>query len=96
MGMSIRNEPEIQNLLHLTVDEHIDRIEKSFSAAQQINLASLKHPKNKDLHALEVFPIFPDFENWPNPYFLASYDEHPLGDKKDLVIVMIDFIVCKC
>ncbi|KAJ3299682.1 RNA polymerase-associated factor, partial [Kappamyces sp. JEL0829] len=84
MGMSVKNEPQIQSLLNLTVDQQIERIELSFAKAQQIHLGSLKHPKNKDLHALEMFPIFPDFENWPNPYFLASYDENPLGDKKEL------------
>lgn len=82
MGMSVKNQPQIQNLLDLSIDQQIDRIETSFENAKKARLSTLAHPKYKDLQALELFPIFPDFEHWPNPYFLAAYDEDPMQDKQ--------------
>ena len=79
--MSVKNQPQILNLLDLSIEQQIERIDKSFENAKKARLSTLKHPKFKDLQALELFPIFPDFENWPNPYFLASYDENPLTDR---------------
>jgi RNA polymerase II-associated factor 1 len=91
MGMSVKNLPQILNLLDLTVEQQIERIEKSFENAKKARLSTLKHPKFKDLQALELFPIFPDFENWPNPYFLASYDENPITDR--LTVGILDLLI---
>lgn len=63
--------------MDLTPQGQIKAINQTFTAAAKASLSSLKHPTNPDLKPLEIIPIFPDFENWPNQYYLASYPSDP-------------------
>ena len=54
-------------------------IEHSFVAAARANISTIKHPTNPDLTATEMFPVFPDFEFWPNSYSLVSFDADPVS-----------------
>lgn len=72
----------IQELLDLTPEGQVSRINETFESAKKALLSTMKHPKHKDLEALEIFPIYPDFEYWTNPFILASYDADPCEDKK--------------
>lgn len=77
--------PRIEETLEPTDAELLVMIERSFESAVNANLSTLKHPQHKHLVAQEIFPIFPDFHNWANDYFLATYDENPLGDKQGVL-----------
>jgi RNA polymerase II-associated factor 1 len=81
MGLSVMKEEKLQKLLDMSVDDQIQHINQSFDSAKKALLSTVKHPKKPDLEALEIFPIFPDFEYWPNPYLMASYDSNPIGEK---------------
>ena len=50
-------------------------MENTFIAAEKVQLSDLKHPAG--LKAMEILPVFPDFEFWPNLYTLAAFDEDP-------------------
>jgi Paf1 len=89
--MSLKDQKTLHELNNMPIEQQIEKIEKSFESAKKARLNALSHPKHKELEALEIFPIFPDFETWVNPYFLATYDEDPLGEK--LVLFIINFLV---
>jgi hypothetical protein len=72
-------EQKIQNLMNLDVEGRLKHIEQSFDSVKKTLLSELKHPTKKDVTALEMFPIFPDFEFWNNPYILLSYDGDPVA-----------------
>lgn len=38
---------------------------------------SLRHPRKRNVHAVEQLPILPDFERWPNKYIqvCVQYDK---------------------
>ena len=55
--------------------DQIDEINNSFIQANSITLSKLKHPTNPKLTAVEMVPIFPDFEFWPNSLALATFDK---------------------
>ncbi|KAL2915135.1 RNA polymerase-associated factor [Polyrhizophydium stewartii] len=77
MGVSIMKDNRVRQLLSRSKDAQMDAIEATFDHAARASLATLRHPTKKDVTPLEIFPIFPDFEFWPNQYLLASYDEDP-------------------
>ncbi|KAJ3329450.1 Heat shock 70 kDa protein 1-like [Blyttiomyces sp. JEL0837] len=56
----------------------IKAIEHTFDVAANSNLSTVRHPKNPNLQAKELLPVFPDYENWPNRYRLAVYDGDPI------------------
>jgi RNA polymerase II-associated factor 1 len=62
-----------------SLEARIRAIEQSFNSATRSSLLNLKHPTNPSLTAAEIFPVFPDFEHWPNQYCLASFDMDPLS-----------------
>lgn len=62
-----------------SLESRIRAIEQSFVFANKTSLLSLKHPTNPSITAQEIFPVFPDFEFWPNQYTLASYDMDPMS-----------------
>ncbi|KAI8902588.1 RNA polymerase II-associated [Globomyces pollinis-pini] len=65
--------------LDLSFENQVNFIKNSFDLAKKADLKSLKHPKNPELTATEIFPIFPDFEFWSTPYFLSTYDQDPIN-----------------
>ncbi len=44
-------------------------------------IQALQHPTNKSLKVSEVFPVYPDWENWSNEYYQTSFDAHPLRNE---------------
>lgn len=50
-------------------DSQIAAIEATFEAAQ----APPKHPTKRGVHAVEEYPIFPDFKLWKNLYYEALF-----------------------
>ncbi|KAJ2777443.1 hypothetical protein GGI15_004501 [Coemansia interrupta] len=69
-----------------TVEGQLRAIEDSFryfnkydesADGQQELLASLKHPKNNKLHAVESIPLFPNEHLWLNKYTMFSLDTRP-------------------
>ena len=83
MGISIMKDDKLKTIMSQTIQDRIEAIEESFVKAAKVNLATLKHPSDPNLTAMEMVPIFPDFEFWPNEYTLASYDEDPLVKADD-------------
>jgi RNA polymerase II-associated factor 1 len=63
----------------------IKTIENTFEAVTKANLSNVKHPTNANLTAVELLPVFPDFENWPSKYQLVVFDGDPIGSKQDKV-----------
>ena len=53
----------------------INAIEQTFKAVAKASLGTIKHPTNPNLKAVEMVPIFPDFEYWPNEYHLVHYED---------------------
>jgi hypothetical protein len=78
IGKNILNNEKINKLLDLDKNSQIQQIEKSFQQAIQCKVDTLFHPTKKGMKAKELFPVFPDFDNWSNPYLMCSYDEDPL------------------
>ncbi|KAJ1722143.1 hypothetical protein LPJ53_003409 [Coemansia erecta] len=69
-----------------TVEGQLRAIEDSFkyfskhsesADGQQELLASLKHPTNSKLHAVEAIPLFPDENLWLNKYTMFLLDTRP-------------------
>lgn len=54
----------------------IQQIEASFEAARRPPV----HPKNPSLQALEVLPVLPDEERWPNEYVQLVFDSDPTAE----------------
>lgn len=79
IGKNILQDEKINQLLDMDKNSQLQQIEKSFQKARQCKVDTLKHPTKKGMKARELFPIFPDFDNWTNPYLMCSYDEDPLG-----------------
>ena len=79
MGVSIMKDEKLIKWMDRSRKGQIQCIEHTFDSCQQANLHNLKHPTNPNLTATEIFPIFPDFEFWPNPYSLATFDSDPLA-----------------
>ena len=75
---SARNEAKIKDLLALDTAGKIAHIEQTFESAKKALLSTLKHPKNPNLSASEIFPIFPDFDLWANPNIMVSFDADPI------------------
>lgn len=59
----------------------IRAIEKTFDTVSdnQNLMRTIRHPTNKSLTAVEVFPIYPDWTSWPNKYTHAVFDANPIG-----------------
>jgi RNA polymerase II-associated factor 1 len=68
--------------------DQIDEINNSFIQANSITLSKLKHPTNPKLTAVEMVPIFPDFEFWPNSLALATFDNSPISKSEQDAIKM--------
>ncbi|KAJ3053205.1 RNA polymerase-associated factor [Rhizophlyctis rosea] len=58
-------------------------IEKSFEHARDTTLSNLRHPKKSTLKALEIVPVFPNFDLWTNPYALVNYDGDIVQEKSN-------------
>lgn len=56
----------------------IAAIERSFKLVNESSLASVKHPLNPELTAVEFFPVFPDFEHWAYDWSHVSFSEDPI------------------
>ncbi|KAL6308280.1 RNA polymerase II-associated [Sparassis latifolia] len=52
-------------------------IEASFTATEEFDLATLKHPNKPDVTAVESYEVFPDAEIWANAYDLFRFSERP-------------------
>lgn len=93
-----QKEEAMQKLIDLTEEDQIKHIENSFESVKKALLSNIKHPRKPELEALEMFPIFPDFEFWPNPYLLTTYDEDPFGEKRMVICFlyrkMNQIIIC--
>jgi RNA polymerase II-associated factor 1 len=63
--------PTIQ---HKSPDQLADVIEKSFALANQ---AEVKHPTKPSLKAVEMLPVFPDFDIWPNRFAHCVFEDDP-------------------
>ncbi|KAH6572012.1 hypothetical protein BASA50_007968 [Batrachochytrium salamandrivorans] len=79
MGVSIRQDKRLNGLMDRTKESQMDAIANTFETAAAASLSNLKHPTNPDLKPLEIFPIYPDFEFWPNQYRLVTYDDDPIN-----------------
>jgi RNA polymerase II-associated factor 1 len=89
IGLSVMKEEKLQKLLDLSLEGQIQHINQSFEAANKALVSTMKHPKKPDVQALEIFPIFPDFEFWANPYFLTSFDSDPINDKMEVPCIYV-------
>ncbi|KAJ3276802.1 RNA polymerase-associated factor [Terramyces sp. JEL0728] len=67
-----------------TIDEQVAAIKKTFDKVRNAKVSTLQHPRNKDLKAIEIIPIFPDLENWDDNYCTVTYDEDPIPERKSL------------
>ncbi|KZT07427.1 uncharacterized protein LAESUDRAFT_724896 [Laetiporus sulphureus 93-53] len=52
-------------------------IESSFTATEDFDLTTLKHPNKPDVTAVESYEIFPDADIWANAYDLFRFSERP-------------------
>lgn len=76
--MSIKKDERLRDMLELNQGmSRVDQIKASFVKAKKFTPHNLRHPTNPDLKAVEIFPIFPDFEFWANEYLFASYEQEP-------------------
>lgn len=57
-----------------TPESQIRTVEDTFEAAKRIPV----HPTNPSLHAVEILPVFPDFDLWPNAYTEVVFDSDPI------------------
>eukprot|EP01114_Cavostelium_apophysatum_P018236 TRINITY_DN5601_c0_g1_i1.p1 TRINITY_DN5601_c0_g1~~TRINITY_DN5601_c0_g1_i1.p1 ORF type:complete len:419 (+),score=94.45 TRINITY_DN5601_c0_g1_i1:78-1334(+) len=57
-------------------DEQIHAIEQTFEACR----LPPKHPLNPNLTAVEVLPVFPDFDLWPNIYSQVVLEKEKVTD----------------
>eukprot|EP01090_Pellita_catalonica_P014281 TRINITY_DN359_c0_g1_i2.p1 TRINITY_DN359_c0_g1~~TRINITY_DN359_c0_g1_i2.p1 ORF type:complete len:390 (+),score=84.20 TRINITY_DN359_c0_g1_i2:74-1243(+) len=57
----------------LSKEEMIYAIEEGFKKAAEVP----KHPTNPNITAVEVLPLFPDFERWGNTYTEIVFDNNP-------------------
>ena len=99
IGTSGRNEKRIRTLLELDTKGKVAHIAQTFEAAKNARLQTLKHPKNSNLTALEVFPVFPDFDQWANPNIMVTFDADPLTknerDKYHDAEIMVEEAILK-
>jgi hypothetical protein len=76
---TIEKDSNLQKFNDLTREGQMKAIESTFVSANKVSLNNLKHPTHPELKATELFPIFPDFEFWPNAYNLVSFDGDPIS-----------------
>ncbi|KAJ3325089.1 RNA polymerase-associated factor [Boothiomyces sp. JEL0866] len=66
-----------------TIDEQIEAIKNTFEKARNAKVSTLQHPRNKNLKAIEIIPVFPDLENWDDNYCMVTFDEDPIAERKE-------------
>jgi len=65
--------------MDVSVAGQISAIEATFDhIANPDTLKNLTHPTKPGLSAVEIFPVFPDFELWSTTYTHVIYDADPL------------------
>ena len=73
----VRETPELQKKdvakLIQSREEQIRAIERTFELAEQ----RPAHPTDKNLTAVEMLPVYPDFELWQNSYTQCAFDADP-------------------
>ncbi|KAJ8325012.1 RNA polymerase-associated factor, variant 2 [Batrachochytrium dendrobatidis] len=79
MGISIKKDKHLSSLMDRSEEAQMLAIENTFETAAAATLSNLKHPTNPDLKLVEIFPIYPDFEFWPNLYQLVTFDDDPIS-----------------
>jgi RNA polymerase II-associated factor 1 len=60
-----------------TLEQQILNIDKSFDDAEGLSVASLRHPTNDKLTAVNIMPVLPDEACWENSYVQATFDVDP-------------------
>jgi RNA polymerase II-associated factor 1 len=89
MGVSVMKDSQLRKFSNMTIDEQVEAIEKTFDHVNNAEkIQHVKHPNNPNLTVSQVFPLFPDFELWPNEYILAMYDTDPVqhdGENKNII-----------
>ncbi|TPX72376.1 hypothetical protein SpCBS45565_g00475 [Spizellomyces sp. 'palustris'] len=79
MGVSIMRDEKLAKHIHHTEEDKLKTIENTFEAVKKFSTDNLKHPDGKDVKAVEIFPIFPDFSGaWPDRVTLSVFDCDPL------------------
>lgn len=58
----------------------IKDIEASFTALENFDLSTLKHPNKRGVTAVESYEVLPDADIWANAYDLFRFSERP-GDR---------------
>ncbi|KAI8922651.1 RNA polymerase II-associated [Entophlyctis helioformis] len=79
MGVSIMKDENLHKLMDRSREGQMKAIENSFDTVKKMNIKTIRHPTKPDVTPVEIFPVYPDFEFWPNSYVLATYDEDPLS-----------------
>jgi len=63
-------------MVSLGIEQQIEQIEETFARAKEPPV----HATNPDLTPIEILPIFPNFDLWPNIYTQVSFDGDPTDD----------------
>lgn len=59
-----------------SLETQLEKIENTFEAMK--NNTDIKHPSKPDVLPVEVFPILPDINLWPNKLVSATFDNNPI------------------
>ncbi|KAI8826078.1 RNA polymerase II-associated [Fimicolochytrium jonesii] len=79
IGQSVIDDTKIHDQAPHTTEGKLRAIRQTFESVKRFTTENIKHPGGKDLKAMEIFPIFPDFTgSWPDPLVLAVFDADPL------------------
>ncbi|TPX39304.1 hypothetical protein SeMB42_g06382 [Synchytrium endobioticum] len=77
LGEDLMKDPSIETQLRL--------IESTFRSVQEglDDLDTLEHPTKKGVTAVEVIPVYPDFQIYGTDYLIVNFDEEPFPAKQD-------------
>ena len=67
-------------------------IESSFTAVEDFDLSTLKHPNKPKVTAVESYEVLPDADIWANAYDLFRFSERPGDRPLDVGVIFLKLI----